>query len=78
MWCLLLTFPELFQLVVAYEFHVLYQGPLVIKQLMQMSSYHGVWPGWAVSVSVLPLTAVCKINARNRKVDVTWGGLSLL
>ena len=30
-------------------------GPPVIKQLMQMGSY-GAWPGWAVSVSVLPLT----------------------
>ena len=30
-------------------------GPPVVKQLMQMGSY-GAWPGWAVSVSVLPLT----------------------
>ena len=27
----------------------------VVKQLMPMGSY-GAWPGWAVSVSVLPLT----------------------
>ena len=29
-------------------------GSPVIKQLMQ--SYYGAWPGWAVSISVLPLT----------------------
>ena len=29
-------------------------GPPVIKQLMQ--SYYGAWPGWVVSISVLPLT----------------------
>ena len=29
MWCLLLTFPELFQLVVAYYFSNLYQDPLL-------------------------------------------------
>ena len=28
MWCLLLTFPELFRLVMAYYFHVPYQDPL--------------------------------------------------
>ena len=27
----------------------------VIKQLMQVV-YYGAWPGWAVSISVLPLT----------------------
>ena len=53
-------------------------GPPVIKQLMQMICYNGAWPGWAVSVSVLPQTTVRKINARNRKVNVTRFGLSLL
>ena len=30
-------------------------GSPVIKQLMQMV-YYSAWPGWAVSVHVLPLT----------------------
>ena len=30
-------------------------GPPVVKQL-HANSYYGVWPGWVVSVSVLPLT----------------------
>ena len=34
-------------------------GPPVIKQLMQVVTY-GAWPGWAVSVSVLPLTIVTR------------------
>ena len=31
------------------------RGSPVIKQLMQ-TSYYGAWPGWAVSISVLPPT----------------------
>ena len=36
MWCLLLTFPEPFWLVVAYQFRVPHQDLLSVKQLMQM------------------------------------------
>ena len=31
-------------------------GPSVVKQLMQMVTMPGAWPGWAVSVCVFPLT----------------------
>ena len=36
-------------------------GSPAIKQLMH--GYYGAWPGWAVSVSVLPLTELldCKV-----------------
>ena len=35
-------------------------GPPVIKQLMQMVNKYDAFPGWVVSVSVLPLTAVAE------------------
>ena len=35
-------------------------GSPVIKQLMQMV-YYSAWPGWAVSVHVLPLTDPCQV-----------------
>ena len=67
-WCHLLTFPDLFQLVVAYQFHVPY-GPLVVKQLMQMVTWlDSAWPGWVVSVSVLPLT----VTLAKRIITVRW------
>ena len=49
MWCLLLTFPELFQLVIS----------LLVPcspKTTHANSYDGACPGWAVSVSVIPLT----------------------
>ena len=56
MWCLLLTFPELFQLVEAYQFCVpfrtstcLISSP-VVKQLMQMVTMVPGWGGWSQSV----------------------------
>ena len=54
MWCLLLTFAELFLLVVAYYFHVPYQD--LCRETAHANGYYGAWPGWAVLVSVLPLT----------------------
>ena len=51
-WCLLLTFPELFLLVMAYSvFPTRTSG-----HKTHANCYYGAWPGWAVSVSVLPLT----------------------
>ena len=52
--CLLLTFPELFPLVVAYEFLCLIR--ISCHKIIDANGYYGAWPGWAVSVSVLPLT----------------------
>ena len=53
MWYLLLPFPELFQLVVAYLFSVPYQDHL--SKTTHVHGYYGAWPGWAVSISVFPL-----------------------
>lgn len=53
MWCLLLTFSELFQLDGGLLVHVPFLGPPVIKQFVN-SFYRVPSLGWAVSVSVLP------------------------
>ena len=58
MWYLLLTFPELFQLVVAYLFSVPYQD--LLSKTTHANGYYGAWPGWAVSISVLFLTGGTK------------------
>ena len=58
MWYLLFTFPELFQLVVAYLFSVPYQD--LPSKTTHANGYYGAWPGWAVSVRVLPLTLLTK------------------
>ena len=55
-WCLLLTFPELFRLVEAYS---LFLTRISCRKTTHANSYYGAWPGWAVSVSVLPLTKGC-------------------
>ena len=64
MWYLLLTFPELFQLVVAYLFSVPYQD--LLSKTTHVHGYYGAWPGWAVSVSVLPLTTVLPETSNSR------------
>ena len=45
----------------------------VIKQLMQVV-YYGAWPGWAVSISVLPLT----LAGGFLTISTTWKALRLL
>ena len=49
-WCLLLTFPELFRLVVAYLVPCSLLGPPVIKQLMHMVTTLPGEGGWFQSV----------------------------
>ena len=48
--CLLLTFPKLFQLVVAYYIKI------SCHKTTHANCYYGAWPWWAVSISVLSLT----------------------
>ena len=50
--CLLLTFPELFWLVVL----IVFLTRTSCCRTTHPNSYYGAWPGWAVQVSVLPLT----------------------
>ena len=50
---LLLTFLELFQWVVAYS---VFLTRTSCHKTAHANAYCGAWPGWAVSVSVLPLT----------------------
>ena len=52
--CLLLTFPKLFRLVVAYYFPIPYQD--LLSKTTHANCYQRSWPGKAVSVGVLPLT----------------------
>ena len=52
--CLLSTFPELFRLVVAYSCVFLIR--ISCHKTTHANGYYGAWPGWAVSISVLPLT----------------------
>ena len=46
MWCFILTFCELVQLVEAYRFP--YQD--LRRKTTHANGYYGAWPGWAVSV----------------------------
>ena len=48
-WCLLLTFPELFRLVVTYQ--LLTRTRTSCHKITHTNGYYGAWPGWAVSVS---------------------------
>ena len=57
MWCLLMTFPKLFRLVVAYQFRL-----TACRKTTHANGYYGAWPGWLVSVSVLPLTYILKFS----------------
>ena len=54
-WCLLSTFPELFWLM-----WWLISSVFLIRisrhKTTHANGYYGAWPGWAVSISVLPLT----------------------
>ena len=63
-WCLLLTFPELFLLVVNYSAFLTRTSS---RKTAHANGYYGAWPGWAVSVSVLPLTAVLFATGRKQK-----------
>ena len=54
MWCLLLTFPELFQLVGLIS--SVFLSRTSCCKTTYANGYNGAWPGWAVWVSVLPLT----------------------
>ena len=70
MWCLLLTFPELLWLVEAYS---VFLTRTSCRKTTHANGYYGACPGWAVSISVLPLTAppedfILKIVLGN------WGG----
>ena len=56
MWCLLLIFPELFQLVVAISSVSLTRTSS--PKTTHANGYYGAWPEWAVSVNVLPLTVL--------------------
>ena len=31
------------------------------RKTIHANGYYGAWPGWAVSVNVLPLTSICVI-----------------
>ena len=51
--CLLLTFPELFRWwLISSIFLIRVSG----HKTTHANGYYGAWPGWVVSVSVLPLT----------------------
>ena len=54
MWCLLLTFPQLFWLgwLISSMFLTRTSGP----KTTHANGYYGAWPGWVVSVGLLPLT----------------------
>ena len=54
MWCLLLTFPELFQLVGLIS--SVFLSRTSCCKTTYANGYYVAWPGWAVSISVLPLT----------------------
>ena len=51
--CLLSTFPKLFRLVVAIS--SLFLIRISCHKTTHANGYYGAWPGWAVSISVLPL-----------------------
>ena len=54
MWYLLLTFFKLFRLVEAYSSIFLTRASC--HKITHADGYYSAWPGWAVSVNVLPLT----------------------
>ena len=51
--CLLLTFPQLLGLLEAYSVFLI---RIFCHKTTHANGYYGAWPGWVVSVSVLPLT----------------------
>ena len=54
MWCLLLTFPELFRL--GWLISSVFLTRTSLPKTTHENRYYGAWPGWEVSVRVLPLT----------------------
>ena len=52
MWYLLLTFPELFRWLISSVF----LSRTSCRKTTHANGYYASWPGWAVSISVLPLT----------------------
>ena len=54
MWYLLLIFPELFYLLGFISFVFLTR--ISCFKTTHANGYYGAWPGWVVSISVLPLT----------------------
>ena len=61
-WCLLLTFPRLFWLVVANS--SIFLTRMSYCKIIHSGGYYGAWPGGAVSVSVFPLTQL-PLNGRS-------------
>ena len=53
-WCFFFAFPELFWLV--WLISSVFLTRTSCHKITHANSYYGAWPGWAVSVSVLPLT----------------------
>ena len=54
LWCLFLTFPKL--LSVGWLISSVFLTRTSRHKTTHANVYCGAWPGWAVSVSVLPLT----------------------
>ena len=58
-WCLLLTFPELFWLWRLIS--ALFLTRTSCGKTTHANGYYGAWPGWAVLISVVPLTVLDKL-----------------
>ena len=67
MWYLLLIFPELFYLLGFISFVFLTR--ISCFKTTHANGYYGAWPGWAVSISVLPLTVL----PAHRSILTFWG-----
>ena len=65
MWCLLLTFPELFGW--WWLISSVFLTRISYPKTTHTNGYYGAWPGWAVSVSVLPLTVLLNIRHHSAK-----------
>jgi len=68
-WCLLSTFPKLFQLV--WLFSSIFLTRISCHKTTHANGYYGVWPGWAVSISVLPLTGERPV-AEEAEREMSW------
>ena len=55
MWCLLLTFPEHLSRI-RWLISSVFLSRTSCRKTIHANGYYGSWPGWAVSISVLPLT----------------------
>ena len=67
MWCLLLTFPELFRL--GWLISSVFLTRTSCRKTTHANSYYGAWPGWMVSINVLPITTPPK---RLHTQDTSW------